>query len=263
MQSAIERRTEIVSVVNRDGTARVEDLAAQFNVSSVTIRNDLSLLQKNGYVVRSHGAVIPGSGVLAELTIQKKRRRNIGIKSQIGQEAAKLIESGNTVILDSGTTTREIASCLKSLENVVVLTNSLDVAMELTVAPGVEVLMSGGVLRKSALSFSGSQAEHSLKNYRFDKVFLGVDGFDLKAGITTHNEQEASLNRLMCEISEQVIVVTDSSKFGKRCCHMIRDLRNVGVLVTDAGISGDYLATLKEMNVEVIIVEKKVSSLTS
>ncbi|EIO4604836.1 DeoR/GlpR transcriptional regulator [Vibrio parahaemolyticus] len=248
---------EIVNVVNRDGKARVEDLAAQFDVSSVTIRSDLSFLEKNGYVVRSHGAAIPNTGVIAELTVHEKRRQNAGIKSLIGQAAAKLIESGDTVILDSGTTTREIATSLKSLEDVVVMTNGLDVAMELASAPGVEVLMSGGVLRKNALSFSGSQAEHSLKNYRFDKVFLGVDGFDLRAGITTHNEQEASLNRLMCEISEQVIAVADSSKFGKRSCHMIREFGNIDTLVTDSDIPEDYVQGLREMKVEVIIVDKE------
>lgn len=257
MKSAVERRMEIVNVVNHDGKARVEDLAAQFDVSSVTIRSDLSLLEKNGYVVRSHGAAIPNTGVIAELTVHEKRRQNTGVKSLIGQAAAKLIESGDTVILDSGTTTREIATSLKSLEDVVVMTNGLDVAMELASAPGVEVLMSGGVLRKNALSFSGSQAEYSLKNYRFDKVFLGVDGFDLRAGITTHSEQEASLNRLMCEISEQVIAVADSSKFGKRSCYMIREFGNIDILVTDSDIPEDYVQGLREMKVEVIIVDKE------
>ncbi|WP_064609492.1 transcriptional repressor AgaR [Photobacterium sp. J15] len=256
MKSAVERRMEIVNVVNRDGKARVEDLASRFNVSSVTIRSDLSFLEKNGYVVRSHGAAIPNTGVIAELTVHEKRRQNAGIKSLLGQAAAELIEDGDTVILDSGTTTREIAAGLSNAENVVVMTNGLDVAMELSSKPGVEVLMTGGVLRKKALSFSGSQAESSLKNYRFDKVFLGVDGFDLRSGITTHNELEASLNRLMCEISEQVIAVADSSKFGKRSCHMIREFGNIDTLVTDSGIPDDYVQGLRDMKVNVIIVEK-------
>lgn len=257
MKSAVERRMEIVNVVNQEGKARVEDLAAKFGVSSVTIRSDLSFLEKNGYVVRSHGAAIPNVGMIAELTVHEKRRQNAGIKSLIGNEAAKLIESGDTVILDSGTTTFEIASSLKSrtLENVVVMSNGLDVAMELASVPGVEVLMSGGVLRKNALSFSGSQAENSLKNYRFDKVFLGVDGIDLRVGITTHSEQEASLNRLMCEISGQVIAVADSSKFGLRSCHMIREFGDIDILVTDSNIPEDYLQGFKDMKVEVIIVD--------
>ena len=257
MKSAVERRMEIIDVVNRDGKARVEDLAALFNVSSVTIRSDLSFLESNGYVVRSHGAAIPNTGVIAELSIHEKRRHNTDVKSLIGQAAAKLISTGDTVILDSGTTAKEIAASLKSLGNVVVMTNGLDVAMELASAPGIDVLMPGGILRKNALSFCGSQAEQGLKNYRFDKFFLGVDGFDLRAGITTHHEQEASLNRLMCSISEQVIAVADSSKFGKRSCHMIREFGDIDVLVTDSGIPEEYVQGLRDMKVEVIIVEKE------
>ncbi|SEG57066.1 transcriptional repressor AgaR [Vibrio hangzhouensis] len=257
MKSAIERRMEIVDVVNSDGKARVEDLASRFGVSSVTIRSDLSFLEKNGYVVRSHGSAIPNTGALAELTIQEKRHQNAGIKCQLGMAAAELINNGDTVILDSGTTTREIASNLKNVEDVVVMTNGLDVAMELSSASGVEVLMTGGVLRKKALSFSGSQAESSLKNYRFDKVFLGVDGFDLRTGISTYNEQEASLNRLMCEISEQVIAVADSSKFGKRSCHMIREFGNIHTLVTDTDIPQEYIQGLRDLDVNLILVEKK------
>ena len=131
--------------------------------------------------------------------------------------------------------------------------------MELANTTGVEVLMTGGVLRKSALSFSGSQAENSLRNYRFDKVFLGVDGFDLRVGITTHNEQEASLNRLMCDISETIIAVADSTKFSKRSCHMIREFGDIDILVTDSGIPEEYVQELKDHKIEVIIVDDKAS----
>lgn len=256
MKTAIERRMDIFNLVTKEGKARVEDLAERFKVSSVTIRSDLNFLEKNEFIIRSHGSAIPNAGMIAELTVHEKRRRNLGFKSLIGKAAAKLISSGDTVILDSGTTTREIASHMKAVENVVVMTNGLDVAMELASAPGVEVLISGGVLRKSAMSFSGSQAEASLKNFRFDKVFLGVDGFDLRVGITTHNEQEASLNRLMCEISEQVIAVADSTKFGKRSCHMIREFGDIDILVTDSDIPEEYVQRLREMRIEVIIAEK-------
>jgi DeoR family transcriptional regulator of aga operon len=256
VKAAVERRMEILDMVNLQGKARVEDLAELFKVSSVTIRSDLSFLEKNGYIVRSHGAAIPNTGFIAELSIHEKRGQNAGIKTLIGKAAATLIKDGDTVILDSGTTTREIATHLKSRENVVVMTNGLDVAMELANTSGVEVLMTGGVLRKSALSFSGSQAENSLRNYRFDKVFLGVDGFDLRVGITTHNEQEASLNRLMCDISETIIAVADSTKFSKRSCHMIREFGDIDILVTDSGIPEEYIQELKD---QVIIVDDKAS----
>ena len=168
-----------------------------------------------------------------------------------------MIDDGDMIILDSGTTTCEIASLLSEKLNLVVMTNGLDVAMTLAEASSIEVLMTGGVLRKQAMSFSGAQAEKTLGNYRFNQVFLGVDGFDLHSGITTHNEQEANLNRLMCDISERVIAVCDSSKFGKRSCHMIREFGNIDVLITDSGIPEEYLKQLKEMKVEVLLVDEK------
>lgn len=255
MKSAIERRMEIVNLVNQEGKAKVEDLAVLFNVSTVTIRSDLSFLEKKGYIVRSHGAAICNSGILTELSVNEKRSHNSDIKTLIGKAAAELVKDGDSIILDSGTTTHEIAVNLKFHNDVVVMTNGLDVAMELASAPGIEVLMSGGVLRKNALSFSGSQAEACLKNYRFDKVFLGVDGFDLRAGITTHNEQEASLNRLMCDISGQIIAVLDSSKFGRRSCHMIREFDAIDTIITDAGIPDEYRKAFNDLKVNVIIVD--------
>lgn len=255
MKTAVERRNEIVELVNSIGKARVEDLASRFNVSSVTVRSDLSFLEKNGYIVRSHGAAIPNSGLIAELSVHEKRRHNSEGKALLGKAAAKLIEDGDTVILDSGTTTLEIARYLGNVEDVVVMTNGLDVAMELSSKTSVEVLMTGGVLRKKAMSFSGPKAESGLKNHRFDKVFLGVDGFDIKAGITTYSEQEASLNRLMCEVSDKVIAIADSSKFGKRSCHMIRAFNEIDTLITDSNIPEEYLKELQDQGVNVIIVQ--------
>lgn len=257
MKSAIERRMEIVTIVNKQSSARVEDLANLFSVSTVTIRQDLNFLEENGYIVRSHGGAMPNRGMIAELSNQEKKRRNSSIKAKIGEAALSLIASNDSIILDSGTTTKEIANFLKksSLENVLVMTNGLDIALELADAKNTEVLMTGGKLRKNALSFSGPQADASLAHYCFSKFFLGVDGFDLQVGITTHNEQEASLNRIMCQCSNQVIAVTDSSKFGKKSCHVIRKFADIDVLVTDSGIPDDYLLAFREKGVEVIIVD--------
>ncbi|MGR6645974.1 transcriptional repressor AgaR [Avibacterium paragallinarum] len=257
MKSAIERRMEIVAIVNKNSSARLEDLAEAFSVSTVTIRQDLNFLEKNGYIIRSHGGAIPNKGMIAELSNSEKRNRYSGEKSKIAEAALKLIHDNDIIILDSGTTTKEIASALKKspLKNIVVMTNSLDVAYELSDSDNTDVLMTGGKLRKNAMSFSGPQADASLANYCFSKVFLGVDGFDIQAGITTHNEQEANLNRIMCEISNQVIAVTDSSKFGKKSCHVIRKFADIDVLITDSGISPEYLTALQENNIEVIIVD--------
>ncbi|KGQ70933.1 transcriptional regulator [Chelonobacter oris] len=256
MTSTVERRAQIVQLVNTQGSLRVETLAQLCAVSSVTIRSDLSYLQKQGLLVRSHGFALPNNRMIRELSIKEKRNQHTEIKSLIGQAAVKLIHDGESVILDSGTTTKEIAANMQHLNNVVVMTSGLDVAMELVAADGVQVRMPGGMLRKNALSFSGHSAEKSLENYVFDKVFLGVDGYDLKSGITTHNEQEANLNRLMCDISAQIIVVTDSSKFGKHSFHVIRDFAGIDMLVTDNDIPPDYLQAFEAQGVKVILVNK-------
>lgn len=257
MKSAIERRMEIVAIVNKKSSARVEELSEIFSVSTVTIRQDLNFLEKNGYIVRSHGGAVPNRGMIAELSNSEKRHRNLGAKSKIAAAALKFIKDDDSIILDSGTTTKEIALALKKsiLQNVLVMTNGLDIALELADASNVEIFMTGGKLRKNAMSFSGLQADASLANYCFSKVFLGVDGFDIQAGITTHNEQEANLNRIMCKISDQVIAVTDSSKFGKKSCHLIRKFADIDVLITDSGIPTEYLTALQDNNIEVIIVD--------
>lgn len=254
MTSTVERRAQIVQIVNTQGSTRVEKLAQLCAVSSVTIRNDLSYLQKHGLLSRSHGFALPNNRIISELSIKEKRNRNAEIKRLIGQAAAKLIRDGESIILDSGTTTKEIASHMQHLNNVMVMTSGLDVAMELTVAEGVQVRMPGGTLRKNTLSFSGTSAEKSLENYVFDKVFLGVDGYDLNVGITTHNDQEAHLNRLMCDISTQIIAVTDSSKFSKRSFHVIRDFAGIDILITDNRIPNDYLQAFQQQGVQVILV---------
>ncbi|MEI6896789.1 MAG: transcriptional repressor AgaR [Psychromonas sp.] len=255
MKNAIERRLEIYETIQRDGKKSVNELSDMFNVSYVTIRSDLRLLENNGHIIRSHGAAMPNVGLVTELNIKEKQTLNCENKRKIGKVAASLIHEYDSIIIDSGTTTKAIIPFIKHIENLTVMTNGLDIAVDLSSISGVEVLMPGGKLRKGALSFSGPQAEKSLKNYSFKKIFLGVDGFDLRSGITTHNEQEASLNRLLCDISAEVIALADSSKFNKHSCHMIRGFGDIDILISDSGIPPKYLKELRSTGVEVIIVD--------
>lgn len=116
--------------------------------------------------------------------------------------------------------------------------------------------MTGGTLRKTSYSFYGAQAEDALRHFRFDKLFLGTDGFDLSSGLTTHFDREASLNRVMCEVAREIILVTDSSKFGRSGYHFIRDFGGFNTLVTDSGIPDDYRSELKRLGVQVIIADQ-------
>ena len=135
------------------------------------------------------------------------------------------------------------------------MTNGMNVANALLEAEGVELLMTGGHLRRKSLSFYGAQADLSLQNYHFDLLFLGVDGIDLERGVSTHHEDEARLNRCMCHVAERIIVVTDSSKFGRLSLHKIIDTRRIHPLITDDAIAAETLAGLRQAGIEVLLVE--------
>jgi len=254
MLTTIERRQEIVEQTNEIGKVEVAELAKKYLVSTVTIRNDLNSLDKKGLVVRSRGGAVRNSLIAKELSLKEKHCEHLLVKQKLATVAASLINDGESIILDSGTTTEEIAKQLHNHSNLVVMTNGLNIATELAATQESEVIMTGGTLRKKSLSFYGRQAEASLSNLRFDKVFLGVDGIDEKAGLTTHFEHEANLNRMMCDISKEVIAVTDSSKFNRNGFYIIRSLNDIDTIITDSKIPQSYIDYLEEKRINLIIV---------
>lgn len=251
----IERQHEILQLALRAGKVTVDDLARRFAVSGVTIRSDLNTLHRNGLLVRTRGGAIASTRIMRELPISDRCGEHLAVKQRIAQAARALISDGDALILDSGSTTAALASSLVGFRRVMVMTNGLNVAQNLASIDGIEVLMTGGKLRRVSQSFFGAHAEEALSRYNFDKVFLGVDGFDFNAGITTHFEYEAILNRRMCEVSKQVIAVTDSSKFNRSGVHRIRPFGEIDVLVTDSGIPDVFASALEASGVELIIVE--------
>ncbi|WP_340679686.1 transcriptional repressor AgaR [Paraglaciecola sp.] len=251
--STIERRHEIVQMTLRDGMVSVTHLANNFQVSEVTVRGDLNYLHKKKLLIRARGGALACNEVPKELSLNEKHCAQIDIKRKLAQLAKLQINEGEAIILDSGSTIAELASCLHSFERLVVMTNGLNVAQNLLNAPGIEVLMTGGVLRKTSLSFYGRQAEDSLERYHFDKAFLGVDGIDFNSGITTHFEYEAIMNRLMRRVAKEVITVADSSKFNRSGVHKICGLAEIDILITDSGIPDAFAQTLERNGVKLII----------
>ncbi|AIR64918.1 DeoR family transcriptional regulator [Cedecea neteri] len=251
-----ERREQIIQRLRQQGSVQVNDLSSFFGVSTVTIRNDLAFLEKQGIAVRAYGGALicePGSAV-AEPSVEDKSSLNTTLKRSIARVAAGLIQSGDKVILDSGTTTYEIARMMLQHKEVIAMTNGINVANALLEAEGVEVLMTGGHLRRQSLSFYGDSAEQSLQNYHFDMLFLGVDAIDPERGVSTHNEDEARLNRKMCEVAERIIVVTDSSKFNRSSLHKIIDIQRIHRVITDKGIPADSLIALRKSGIDVVLV---------
>ncbi len=252
--NTIERQQEIVRLTNLQGKVSVAELSQRFGVSEVTIRSDLAVLDSKRLLVRSRGGAMVNDDLSRELSLKEKRQKHSELKQRLGRAVAALIKDDERIILDSGTTTEEVAANLREHKNLIVMTNGLNIALELSQVDKVEVMMTGGTLRKKSMSFYGAQAEQALKNYQFDKVVLGVDGFDLKTGLSTHFEAEATLNRLMCEVAREVVVVTDSSKFERRGFHLICSVMQVHTLVTDSGIPPLYVEELTRMGVQVHVI---------
>ncbi|MEE4450744.1 transcriptional repressor AgaR [Novosphingobium resinovorum] len=230
------RRQEISTLVRERGSVQVTDLSERYGVSMQTIRKDLHFLAKKGVAERSYGGAISADAVnvVAEPPLETKRAANPDAKARIGALAAAMVQPGDSVVLDSGTTTLQIAHHLPDDEEITVLTNDLDILCALARKERIRVVMLGGALRRRNRAFYGAQTESALSDLHVDKLFLGVDGFDFERGITTHYEPEAMLNRKMAKAARQVIAVTDRSKFGKVCLHRILNVEEIDDLVTDA-----------------------------
>ena len=247
-----ERRHRIVELLRAQGKVTVEALAARFATSAVTIRTDLAALEAGGALERTHGGALLRQDN-DDRPINVKRTLHHAEKVRIAKAAAALIQDGETVILDSGTTTAEIAKQIRRLEvqSINVITNALNIAALLTDIPAVRLIMPGGILRPESNSLSGHMAEAALANLQADRLFLGADGLDPERGVMTPHLPEAQLNAKMIEISRQVIVVADSSKLMRRNISLIARVEQLHMIITDAGADPDVVAELRRRGVEV------------
>ena len=249
-----ERRRQILEILSRDGRVLVVDLAKQFRTSQVTIRKDLDALQARGRVHRSHGGALPARGsTLEDPTLREKEKLHRKEKLQIASAAIRMVREGQVVVLDSGTTTTAIARALRKFENLTIITNAVNIAAELS-GSSLEVILTGGTLRKNSFSLVGPLAEETLRRLNADILFLGVDGFDVQHGLTTPNLLEAKVNRVMMDVARVVVAVCDSSKFGRRTLSSIAPPSGVQHLITDTGIPKPDLAALKKAGIQVTLV---------
>jgi len=251
--NTVDRRNEIVRLINENRKVRVEELATKFVVSLVTIRNDLNYLEKKGLIHRVYGGALIRDFVAHDSALSEKAKLAIDEKRRIGAKAADLILDGDSIILDSGTTTLEIARRIINRSSLTVMTNAVNIATVLAGNPKMNVMLTGGSLRENSFSLVGPEAESALRDFYFDKLFLGVDGFDLDVGLTTPNQLEAHLNTVMVEVARQTILVTDSSKFGRKTLCRIGGLEKIETIITDHGIGEEYLSRLTEIGIEVIL----------
>ncbi|ASB50146.1 DeoR/GlpR family DNA-binding transcription regulator [Alkalitalea saponilacus] len=254
-ESTIGRRGLILKMLDEQGQVNVTDLCAHFKVSAVTIRNDLSNLEQKKLLIRARGGAIKTDKVTLDLKISGKQGVNIREKEAIGRRAARYVQEGDTIFIGSGTTTREMVHHLNRFNNLTVITNALNIAGHLADMERLTVIVPGGIMRHNILSLVGAMAIDNFKKFFCDKLFIAADGIDVNLGLSSPDLEEAALNRTMIKMARKVIVVADSSKFGKRSLAVICGISQIDVLITDSGLSALAKEALENMGVEVVIAD--------
>jgi DeoR family transcriptional regulator of aga operon len=254
MINITERHQSILEKLKKEGEVKVLDLCRELDVSSVTIRKDLKLLEDKNLLYRTHGGATSNNPYTIDRPVNEKEKLQSREKNDIGAAAVKLIQPNDSIIIASGTTVLSLARKIDASQGLTVITSALPVALELIRHPDIEVLQLGGILRKSSSSVTGPYAQNILNDFFCTKLFLGVDGIDMEYGLTTTSSLEAHLNRQMIAVSQKVIVLTDSTKFGKRGFGRICGLEEIDQVITDKGITQHHLKVLEGMGIEVTLV---------
>ncbi|MBS0968466.1 DNA-binding transcriptional repressor (plasmid) [Chimaeribacter arupi] len=251
-----QRQAQILEYLQQKGRVTVEALTAHFNTTGTTIRKDLSFLEQEGAVIRTYGGVMLNRDE-GDQPIDRKTLINTDKKKQIAALAAGLINEGDSLIFDAGSTVLQMVPHLARFNNITVMTNSLSIVNELVELENDQViLMPGGTYRKTSASFHGSLAETAFSHFSFDKLFIGADGVDLAAGVTTFNEVFA-VSQAMCRAAQKIVLLVDSSKFGRKSPNVVCQLASVDVLITDSDIAPALVTQLQEKGIEVLIAGSK------
>ncbi|HPO82756.1 MAG TPA: DeoR/GlpR family DNA-binding transcription regulator [bacterium] len=250
-----ERRNRILEILQEKGAIEVTELAKFFNVTGATIRRDLEILERDGLLRRTHGGAVLPVSISYEPLYSSQKRKNLKEKMAIGKMAADLIYDGDTIFIESGTTNFQIAKNIKNRHNLTVVTNSIDIARELLDSSGIHIILTGGDLRKETVALIGPLAERTLRELRVDKVFLGISAIVPGKGMSTASTMEAQIKRLIIEMGREVIGLADYSKFGKEVFAFVAPTKVLNKLITDSGTSQEYINTLKEEGVEVIVCQ--------
>lgn len=256
--NADKRRELIIQEIADSQIVRVSDLSQRFGISEVSIRRDLERLEHLGLLKRVHGGAVAVPQVSLGASHLAKIRCHIGEKERIGRAAAELIQEGERLIFDSGSTVAQVAHSIQgdllNSGNLTVITASLPIVRELGSWKGVHLILLGGIFLPEYEIVVGPQTIASLEGLHADKVFLGTDGLTFSNGVTTANLLEAEVDRVMVNVSTEIIVVADSSKIGVIGLTTILPLIRIDKLITDSQAPADFVHTLRKQGVEVILV---------
>ncbi|WP_458119417.1 DeoR/GlpR family DNA-binding transcription regulator [Paenibacillus sp. Z6-24] len=249
-----ERKHKIVEYVRKNHRASVQELGETFEVSDSTIRRDLKELEDARLLKRTHGGAVSLQSVNFEPNMVDKEDSYREEKQRIARRAAEMINQGDTVLLDSGTTTLPLAKELRHRSGIRVITNSVIVLGELKDCRNIELSIIGGLLRPDTQAFVGPMAEMALDMVRVDKAFMATNGLDIREGITTPNLTEAAIKRKMIDIAKQVILLADHSKMGGIAYAKFADLNDIDYCITDGGAPIQMVNELRRLGLDMIVV---------
>lgn len=250
---AEQRKAIILDMLKLKGSVSLMELTQLFDVSEATIRRDLTELEKKGQLQRTHGGAVSTELSIFEAGYVEKEQEYLAEKQKIAQIAAFMINDGDTVLLDSGTTTYEIARAIRN-KKITLITNSATIVADMMNSPecSVELISTGGVYRPSTRSFLGADAENLIRMIVPDKVFIAANGFSVRYGATTPTLSEASIKRTMIEVGKEVYLAVDSSKVGKDYFSVIAKPGAFQGVVTDSGMDALTVDALRDIGVPVI-----------
>jgi DeoR/GlpR family transcriptional regulator of sugar metabolism len=254
---ANQRREKIMDFLREDGSAKVANLGKLFKVTEVTIRQDLEKLEKDGLIVKEHGGAYLKNVEDQVRNFSLTHQENMEKKSLIAEKSLEFIESGDTIILDSGSTTTEIAKRLRGMKHLTVITNALNIALMLGAEPGIEVMVTGGEFKPPTLSLTGQKAADFFKGLNVQKLFLATAGISLKSGLTYPSISDIVVKKAMIEAADITYLVADSSKIGKRALASLGALSLIDFIITDESIEERHKEVFRDNEIELIIAGKK------
>lgn len=248
-----ERREQIVTLLEEHRRASVVGLSQQFGVSQATIRTDLDALAAQGLLIRTHGGAVALDQNRLELSFDFRRRLHAAQKNRIGAAAAAMIEDGEAIILDASTTALSVATQIKDCRELTVMTNGIFIAMALINAPGINVVMPGGFLRRDSASMVGDEGHDFIERFNFQRGFFGAKGLTIAEGLTDVNNAEVAIKRDLVARAKQVVAIVDNSKWGRVGFASFASIDQVNCVITDEDAPPDIVAALRDADVHVIV----------
>ncbi len=252
---AIERRNAILEKLQVERRVVVSELSAIFDVSEETIRRDLDKLENEGYAIKSYGGAVLNENANVDLPFNVRKNRNVIGKQKIANIIGKMVRDGERIVLDASSTAVAVSKVIKDKKDITIITNSLEIAIELSDAPNCTVISTGGQTTSSSFALVGALTERALRSYYVDKAIISAKGIDIEAGFTDSDDRHASNKMTMLNIGKIKVLAVDHSKFNRISFSKIGDFRDIDIIVTDKKPEPEWIQKFDEMKVECIYPE--------